>query len=632
MSESRNPSRPSLLLLAALVPLVFGSALRAQVTYVNAAAAGANNGANWSDAYVDLQTALQATTAGEIWVAAGTYYPGSAGNRAATFQLRNGVELYGGFAGTETQRIQRSVAANPVTLSGDIDQNDTYGTGAAWWRTGWSGNAGNSYHIVTGSGTDATAVLDGFRMFAARADDPANHAGGGLYVNAGSPTLRNCTIQYCAVGYGSSAYLNDCGSTFENCVIRDGYTCNCGSGGWVSGALVYGTSNVTFTDCAFINHYYVSAGSQGRGAALRIDFGSTCTVAGGRFEGNQTGNFYAIGGGTAQGAGINSSGALVVDRCEFIDNFAHAGAGIAASGPVTITNSLFARNTAVPHAETSQITYGDYGAALLLWGFSAQPWIVTNCTFVDNDCEKGAGIANYGAGTATVANCIVYHNWGPATRPVFILKRQITGAVDLSNCCVEGLFQTEPGEDPPDPANYPGCFDTAPAFVSVAGHDYHVLPHSSCINSGDPAALPGASVDLEGNPRVVNRLDLGCYEFAGQAVPSFYTTNLVENWQADFSVLNANPGEAVFFLYSFAGVGPGPCLPAPSTVCAGLRSPVGVMLWKFADAFGRADYRWQLPQGVPVVTLHFQAAMIRGVGAVDSVTTNTMSRTISLEP
>ena len=43
--------------------------------YVNASATGANNGTSWTDAYTDLQDALDNNCAGvtEIWVAAGTY-------------------------------------------------------------------------------------------------------------------------------------------------------------------------------------------------------------------------------------------------------------------------------------------------------------------------------------------------------------------------------------------------------------------------------------------------------------------------------------------------------------------------------------------------------------------------------
>ena len=105
-------------------------------------------GSSWSNA-CELQTALASASAGdEIWVAAGTYYPGT--NREDTFQLISGVALYGGFAGTETAREQRDWGTNLTVLSGDIGVPDD--------------SSDNSYSVVTGSGVDTSAILDGFTI------------------------------------------------------------------------------------------------------------------------------------------------------------------------------------------------------------------------------------------------------------------------------------------------------------------------------------------------------------------------------------------------------------------------------------------------------------------------------------
>src|SRR5580704_5093893 len=71
--------------------------------YVDQSATGANSGADWADAYTNLQTALSAAQADgpsasnpiTINVAQGTYSPG--GSSANTFQLINEVALNGGF-------------------------------------------------------------------------------------------------------------------------------------------------------------------------------------------------------------------------------------------------------------------------------------------------------------------------------------------------------------------------------------------------------------------------------------------------------------------------------------------------------------------------------------------------------
>jgi hypothetical protein len=524
--------------VAALFLLLFAAPARvfADVLHVDADAAGPGNGTSWADAFPDLQAALaMAAPLDEVWVAAGTYHPGLPGDRPASFQLASGVSIYGGFAGTEAMLSERDVTANVTILSGDLDDDDTYGAGANWWQFNWTGSGNNSFHVVTGTGADASAVLDGVTIRSGIGADPAILAGGGLLVLGGSPALRGVTFQYNALGYGSSAYLSDCNSVFEDCVVRDAYACNCGSGGWVSGILCTGASDVTFTDCDFVNHYYVSSQSQGRGAALTIDFSARATLVGCRFIGNQTGNFYPMGGGTAYGAGCNALGDVIVDRCEFVDNFAHAGAGLAIWGDAVVTNSLFARNEAVPHPNGSGFEDGDYGAGLLTLGSGVVE--IANCTFVDNNCEKGAGLAILGVGGTTLRNSIVYGNYAdpplPGEDTVWILKQNLTGNYDVANSCVEGLLQTEPGEDPPEPDNFPGCLDTAPLLADVAGEDYRLAAGSPCIDAGDNMAVPpGLAVDLAGAPRFADDpttpdtgvgpapiVDMGALEFSAVVDP-----------------------------------------------------------------------------------------------------------------
>src|SRR5262249_14970416 len=123
-------------------PIVDMGAYEKWIIYVKASATGANDGSNWTNAYTSLQSALSVASNGaEIWVATGTYLPTSGTDRSASFTLKSGVAVYGGFAGTETLLSQRNWATNVAILSGDIATTGT--------------SSDNSYHVVIGA-TDAT--------------------------------------------------------------------------------------------------------------------------------------------------------------------------------------------------------------------------------------------------------------------------------------------------------------------------------------------------------------------------------------------------------------------------------------------------------------------------------------------
>ncbi|QDU86217.1 hypothetical protein Pla163_33670 [Planctomycetes bacterium Pla163] len=640
-------------LLTLLAAVAASTIAHAQVTYVDASALGVNDGSSWNDAYTDLQDALSTTASGAIWIAAGTYVPSATGDRAATFQLVDGVEVLGGFAGGETTADQRDAEANLTVLSGDLLGDDTYGAGWNWWQFAWTGSLENSWHVVTGSGTGPTTVLDGVSIRAGRGDQSGLGIGAGLLVLGGSPKIRNCEFRYNTVGSGSSAYFSDSASRVTDCVIRDGYTCNCGTGGWTSGIICTGTSNMTFSDCEFSNHYYVSH-DQGRGAALNIDFDASATLVRCRFVGNQTGNFYPMGGGTAYGAAVCAHGDVVVDRCEFLDNFAHAGAGLTMWGAGTVTNSLFARNEAVGHPQTSFLTYGDYGAGLLTVGFSTAPVVVTNCTFVDNNCSKGAGMAFYGA-PGLVTNCIVYDNYAdpiaPGEDPIFILKQNIVGDFDIANSCVEGLLQTEPGEDPPSPANFPGCIDIDPELVDIAGGVYRLAAGSPCIDSGDNAAIVGLPpYDLVGTARAMDDpatpdsgsgtapiVDMGALEFGLTLFASARELSLAAGGGIDLDLeLGAAYGGQVYVvLGSATGSTPGivvDALTLPLVYDAytlftlqSFNTPMLQNTLGWTDGSGNATARFALPAGTDPsfvgTTLVHSALLIDVLGSGQASTT-----------
>lgn len=173
----------------------------AEPIYVDAdASSGNNDGTSWENAYLSLQDALfSAQETDEIWVAEGIYTPAQPpGNRNVSFVLKDGVKVYGGFAGGETSRSQRNPAERPTVLSGDLEGNDS----------GSSNRSDNSLHVVTSNGVSSSCVLDGFTIQGGNADGSgADAQGGGMRNTNGDPVLFRITfIGNTAKDFGGAVY------------------------------------------------------------------------------------------------------------------------------------------------------------------------------------------------------------------------------------------------------------------------------------------------------------------------------------------------------------------------------------------------------------------------------------------
>lgn len=187
MSEKTN-LKTWLVILVLLVVVQWATAL-GDVIYVDDDALPSGDGLSWPTAYKYLQDALTAAIADdEIWVAEGTYKPDqdeggnvTPGNRYETFQLINGVTIKGGYAGFgEPDPNVRNIELYESILSGDLNSNDVE-VNDPCDLVNEATRGENSYHVVTGSGTDGTAVLDGFTITGGNANGSLeNMEGGGM--------------------------------------------------------------------------------------------------------------------------------------------------------------------------------------------------------------------------------------------------------------------------------------------------------------------------------------------------------------------------------------------------------------------------------------------------------------------
>ncbi len=503
---------------AAVVSTV--AAAHAGVIHVNHAATGANTGASWTDAFTDLQAALAAASAGdEVWVARGTYTPGPVGQLGATFRLESGVALLGGFVGTETLATQRDWVANPTVLSGDLGRDDVYGSPV--WYIGWNIHTENALHVLTGSGADATAVVDGFTITAGRA---TMSNGGGLMIEAGTPTVRNCTFFRNLSGFSSGGAIAclDASPTIIDCRFVQNW-CHLGGG---AGVLTWGTSQPTIQDCEFVENRSVGDLPEATGGGIDHRAATALSVLRCRFTGNLAIPFYG-GGGHAGGYGgaVHSLGGPITIRdCIFTDNVSNAGGAIWVWRDATIVNCLLVGNDA-PEYQASQGGWGGIGGAIGASAFQPATIRVVNCTVYGNTAQAGGGVRLLNAADGDIANCILWANTdefgaiGPA---------QIRGT-GASNSCIQNMLVGIPGEPPPDPEKFPGCISANPQFVA-AGSDFHLHAGSPCIDSGKNASVPaGVSTDLDGLARFVDdpatpntglgtppHVDMGALEFQVQ--------------------------------------------------------------------------------------------------------------------
>ncbi|MHC4675157.1 MAG: S8 family serine peptidase [Planctomycetota bacterium] len=295
------------------------------VLHVDADAPGVNNGTSWAEAYTDLQVALSVASAyhqvEEVCVAQGQYRPGVPGDREATFQLINNVVIKGGYAGLgEPNPDARDVEAYKTILTGDLNGDD---------GPDFTNNGENSCHVVTGSGTDSTAVLDGFTVTGGYSTNRHSGGGGMLIGNYSSPTVINCTFSENSAYMGGGMYSQRSNTTLSNCTFRGNSAIHKGGGVYD----LYGSPIVK--DCTFTGNSAKSGG--GIYWAEDKEFSPTMTNC------TFSGNLAVKGGGM-----YNNRSDLTLTNCTLSSNLAvDSGGGMYnyRSSP-TLANCILWGNTA----------------------------------------------------------------------------------------------------------------------------------------------------------------------------------------------------------------------------------------------------------------------------------------------
>ena len=199
--------------------------------------AGNMDGRDWANA-ARLRTALEAVVAGDqIWIASGTYKPATIAEEGdpkteellATFTIPAGVQVYGGFEGTEDDTFDPATTTRmgaATILSGDLAGNDTDNSTTLFE---------NSRTVVIVGGADVT--LDGLTIKGGSQGVRVSESGSifrygaGLYSNFANTSLNACTfIGNRASDNGGGAYFGE-SATLRNCVFSGNIAVSGNGGG-----------------------------------------------------------------------------------------------------------------------------------------------------------------------------------------------------------------------------------------------------------------------------------------------------------------------------------------------------------------------------------------------------------------
>ncbi len=552
------PSLKQFFLLALFITSHLTSA-KADIIYVDTAANGTEDGSSWSNAFTDLQAALDIANFGDdIWIAEGAYRPTKRASfnysRSATYQLISGVSLYGGFptGGGDGTINARDYTSHITTFSGDLGLNDTSA----------SDISDNAYHVITADSLNETTHIDGIYVTAGNAvgSYPYNY-GAAVYLTAGSPTFKNCSFtNNSASANGGAITAIGCNAKFENCTFS-GNTAT-------RGGAIYAQdkSNLILTACVISNNV-----ASLTGAGIYNFLSCSPIISNCSFENNSVeGSLYSTGGGaihnsnychatientnfsnntaSVAGAIYNNRSSPKINNCEFKQNSAGIYADVIynslssptfsncliqndsiesltmvynSGGSSNYINTLFISSTA-PYATdiSSTYDYDDSNSSYL------------NCTIIGNP----NGVLNIDSSSPTFQNCIIGEPIEGDYTPIRITETSSASAPSFHNCIIPNSFVDGEWNSENGSIDLGRNVDTDPKFVVKSAFlnnqfypgIYKVTSESPAIDSANYTLYQSGTdqiIDLAGLDRTIDHdsapdtglgsityLDVGAYE------------------------------------------------------------------------------------------------------------------------
>lgn len=466
-------THPSTRWFVCLAALALASASQARILRVSPDGVDTLPGDDWSRAKRTVGAALSAATSGdEIWVGAGRY--------AERIQLKDGVSLYGGFAGHETERHQRD------------------------WTTHFSildGQRGGVVVLIQNAAGPQTR-LDGFQITGGKAIH-----GGGVKIDTSAPVIANNLIhgnETDGAGAGLSVWAGQPVSTsltrypeiVGNVIAENSAIGSEGDGGGI--AVVSSSPRITGNIIV-------------RNEATRNGGGICCwrshapTIANNLIQANSASVPYSLR--TDDGALSTGGGGLFASATDLdgrpIDD--------AVSAPLVVNNVWLANGAA------------QGGGLCLVDSIRTDLGVarVVNNTIVAN---HGAGISWSHRTVVIENNLVAFNTVGLEQWPGIH-----TGFTNRFNCLYGNSVQDRRADylGLADLTGIDGNLRADPLLANARIGEVHLQPDSPCVDAGAPGNTPDDWTDIDGQARRIGgRIDIGADESDGTAwqvtTPVFY--------------------------------------------------------------------------------------------------------------
>ena len=199
---------------------------------------GTGDGSDWNNASGDLQRMIDELAdnnpqglPGEVWVAAGTYEPQSqliqGGSYSASFRMRDGISVYGGFAGEESSKTERvkkeggmpwEFDSQTVLMAAYYVRNESNPsfTGKKWTLTSdsrhvvWFAPMPGEDTFIQPTYLDGVTITGGYAQGGTGVDDFKTDRGAGVYMDGPNTYLTNSIVkENYATGNGGGVYLKN---------------------------------------------------------------------------------------------------------------------------------------------------------------------------------------------------------------------------------------------------------------------------------------------------------------------------------------------------------------------------------------------------------------------------------------